>query len=349
MSDYYKNEEKYQAAMKELSQEGITLTYLAKKYGFDRVCFSKYLKKHGIEVMHSYRSKETTDTYMLAAERYLAHEGSIKTIATEMGISVKSFGTFLKERNWTRNGFTRENYTLTDDYFEVIDSADKAYWLGMLFADGCVIDGGKDTGGKITLELADVDIKHLYKFKEALNYNGKIRHRNNKAMSSISIYRNKMVHDLSAKGCVQNKTYQGWIDVQVIKGFELDFIRGFLDGDGYIEQNLKKHRVVFAIKQLSVAETLCELLQDYEPTIYFDRSNPGKIVCKVAVERKDNFHRLLKDLYVGANTYLDRKYSIAMTRLYARQSQLSLEDSGKKSAELSGDGQKAQSESEGAV
>lgn len=333
MSGYCKNEEKYKAAIQELNQEGMTLAYLANKYGFDKACFSRYLKKHGFEVTKKGRSKEMTDLYLKAAERYKAHEGSIRDIATEMGISIKSFGMFLKEHNWTRNGFTIEGYTLQEDYFEVIDTAEKAYWLGMLYADGCVIPHNNTSGGKVTLEIADIDLGHLEKFKKALGYDGKIYHRKNKAMSSVTIYRNKMVDDLSAKGCVPNKTYRGWIDPQAFKGFELDFIRGFLDGDGYIEQDLRKYRVVFAIKQLSVAEALCELLKDYEPRVDEDHSHPGYLQYKVAVERRDNFFKLLSDLYEDAPIFLDRKYTIAKTRLYARQSQLSLEDSGKKSAE----------------
>ena len=333
MSGYCKYEKAYKAAMKELNQEGMTLTYLANKYGFDRACFSRYLKKHGIKVAKKGRSKEKTDLYLKAAEKYNAHEGNIRDIATEMGISVKSFGVFLKEHGWTRNGFTIEGYTLNEDYFEVIDTAEKAYWLGMLYADGCVIHHDNTHGGKVTLEIADIDLEHLEKFKKALNYDGKTYHRKNKAMSSVTIYRNKMVDDLSAKGCVPNKTYQGWIDPQVFKGFELDFVRGFLDGDGYIEQDLRKYRVIFAIKQLSVAETLCELLKDYGPRIDEDHSQPEHLVYKVAVERRDDFFKLLKDLYEDAEVYLNRKYLTAKTRLYARQSQLSLEDSGKKSAE----------------
>lgn len=38
--------------------------------------------------------------------------------------------------------------SLVEDYFEVIDNEHKAYWLGFLMADGCILDMPLSNGTK---------------------------------------------------------------------------------------------------------------------------------------------------------------------------------------------------------
>ena len=54
-----------------------------------------------------------------------------------------------------------------EDYFKVIDSEDKAYWLGFISADGSV---SKDAY-HIRISLSSIDIKHLEKFLTCINAN----------------------------------------------------------------------------------------------------------------------------------------------------------------------------------
>lgn len=54
-----------------------------------------------------------------------------------------------------------------EDYFKVIDSEDKAYWLGFISADGSV---SKDAY-HIRISLSSIDIKHLEKFLICINAN----------------------------------------------------------------------------------------------------------------------------------------------------------------------------------
>ena len=56
---------------------------------------------------------------------------------------------------------------LGDDYFEIIDTEEKAYWLGFLYADGCVARKGNYY--TIKIDQALYDYEHVLKFKEAIN------------------------------------------------------------------------------------------------------------------------------------------------------------------------------------
>lgn len=52
-----------------------------------------------------------------------------------------------------------------ESYFEVIDTEDKAYWLGFLYADGNIYyhkdKNGDRKGGKVELSLKSDDFNHL--------------------------------------------------------------------------------------------------------------------------------------------------------------------------------------------
>ena len=54
--------------------------------------------------------------------------------------------------------------------FEKIDTEEKAYWLGFLYADGSV--GSKDD--RIELGLAEKDFHHIEKFRDFIGINNKI-------------------------------------------------------------------------------------------------------------------------------------------------------------------------------
>ena len=71
-------------------------------------------------------------------------------------------------------------YSLDENYFKVIDTEDKAYWLGFLYADGSITrfyKTDKKTGEKVIrslsleLGLQSGDKHHLEKFLESIKCN----------------------------------------------------------------------------------------------------------------------------------------------------------------------------------
>ena len=85
--------------------------------------------------------------------------------------------------------------------FEKIDTEEKAYWLGFLYADGSV--GSKED--KIELGLAEKDLKHIEKFKTFMNINNKISYREKTKSYRMSFRSAQCKQDLINKGCVPKK------------------------------------------------------------------------------------------------------------------------------------------------
>jgi hypothetical protein len=123
-----------------------------------------------------------------------------------------------------------------EDYFEIIDTPEKAYFLGFIFADGCLIDNPKEYRYKLNIKIHNKDEEILKKFISLLDSEVEIWRSNHRDISEIGFSSKKMINDLKNLGLHQNKTYT--IDYPNIdENLERHFLRGYFDGDGCIRIN----------------------------------------------------------------------------------------------------------------
>lgn len=62
-------------------------------------------------------------------------------------------------------------YSLNESFFDEVDTEEKAYWLGFITADGCVVNRKA-----VTINLSDVDSGHLEKLSTSLSSDIPVRH-----------------------------------------------------------------------------------------------------------------------------------------------------------------------------
>lgn len=67
---------------------------------------------------------------------------------------------------------------MDETFFSVIETEEKAYWLGFIAADGC-IRKNKSGSYELSIHLAEKDIEHLAAFKSAIQSDHKIVTRQN--------------------------------------------------------------------------------------------------------------------------------------------------------------------------
>jgi hypothetical protein len=113
----------------------------------------------------------------LVIERYNELK-NLKKVAKSFGVSLRPIKRILSKNNIE---LTNRRFNVNHSYFNVIDSEDKAYWLGFLFADGCIRK--TKTGSQVVLKLSVKDESHLIKFKNDLNSEHKIFYNVNKTTS----------------------------------------------------------------------------------------------------------------------------------------------------------------------
>ena len=217
-------------------------------------------------------------------------------------------------------------YKYNKDYFNKIDTADKAYWLGFLYADGSInryYRNEKLRSMTLELGLSYKDREHLEKFKMCLEANIPIFEKTNKLKGKeyksvrIQLNNTKICYDLCDLGCTPHKTYNikfPTFDI-VPKEFMRDFIRGFFDGDGCIyisTMNGKPHIAVTITGMSDMLKSISDFLISEKiirvnPKIHKDaRRNYTYNIYFYGI---DTNKELLDYLYKDSNVYLERKYN----------------------------------------
>lgn len=190
--------------------------------------------------------------------------------------------------------------------FEKIDTEEKAYWLGFLYADGSV--GSKED--KIELGLAEKDLKHIEKFKTFMNINNKISYREKTKSYRMSFRSAQCKQDLINKGCVPKKSLilNFPNENQVPKYLIRHFIRGYFDGDGWFTNTEKCFQVGIIGTENFINGFLDSIENIDKKNKIFDVhiEDGAKRYVFGAYNDVLNF---LNWIYKDSNIYLDRKYA----------------------------------------
>lgn len=228
-----------------------------------------------------------------------------KELALKLGKSIDTI-----ENKAFNIGLKKKRYSLNKEYFATIDTEEKAYWLGFLYADGCVrVLNGK---ANVSIGLNPKDRDHLEKFKTCLESNVPIREYSHPKglykTSIITMNCTKMAYDLIDLGCIPNKTYEKIQIPNIVESLKIHFIRGFLDGDGWI--SIKKHTIGASIGMVSNYK---EILLDIKQIL--DNNGIISILRKekrghhtLNIGKRSEQIKFLKLIYDNPSIYLDRKY-----------------------------------------
>ena len=219
----------------------------------------------------------------------------------------------------TVKGNHYKRYSHNEDFFETINTEEKAYWLGFMYADGWIQDNSKRYGqDHFGITLADQDEAHLQKFLNSLNATNIIRYDNSgvkkgwSRCAKIELTSQKTVDDLVRHGCLKRKTLILQPPTTVPEELLHHFIRGFFDGDGSIiktggEYYEKYHKYNFSIS-FSCVESIAYWLQDYFKigSVVKDKRKENSFAYSIGgINAVENFYHMLYD---DATVYLDRKY-----------------------------------------
>lgn len=190
---------------------------------------------------------------------------------------------------------------LNKDAFKFIDTEEKAYWLGFLSADGCIHNG------HINITLQERDKAHLEKFKNFLNFNGKIteERQGNKRYYRISVGNRTLYEDLISLGCTEKKSLTITPCDKVPVEFIYDYIRGYWDGDGGISYSAKNNRwQAYCTSTKEMLSFFIEKMQiNTKPFLEHRCLNTYRIHFNGRI----NVYNKMSLLYDKATIYLDRK------------------------------------------
>ena len=223
-----------------------------------------------------------------------------------------------------RLGIYRPHHTYNQDYFEEINSSDKAYWLGFIYADGNVSVNPSNRNYEISIELSIKDKHHLENFVKAINSDANIVCKSkqpfkNKGIdktyqtTSVRIYSKNITESLIKHNILPDKSNisKRIEDFGVPDCYIWDFIRGYFDGDGSISTSThnithyKYMRIGFVCHQKEFLLSLKDLFDNFDINayVYEDRGN-----WNLHIRAIDSVEKFLNKIYDNPSTYLQRKH-----------------------------------------
>jgi hypothetical protein len=190
-------------------------------------------------------------------------------------------------------------------------SADQAYMLGFIFADGSVREGRDD------LVIAQKDRDYLLRLMDIVPGHDKrvIPHGNREGMWSLRLHIRGLRDALGPFGIVPLKTYVGWFPADIPDEYFGHYVRGFLDGDGCISKvkarkrgNVNEWNAGFYCFVREFLVALSDRLMRYgvaATTVY-----PHKALWSIKYGSRGDLEKLYALLYEGATLYLERKHKV---------------------------------------
>nr|DAN04877.1 MAG TPA: endonuclease [Caudoviricetes sp.] len=241
---------------------------------------------------------------------------ALKKIGQTVGMSPKTIQKWLKDNNyWTGHRSLPLYYD--EFFFDKIDTEEKAYWLGFIYADGYLATNRNAIG----IELKATDASHLEKFRDALQseHEIKIYHKNSTfgpQDNARFTFSSKHMHTILLSYYKSpNKTFEGHFPIDFVpEPLQRHFIRGFFDGDGSIsmgistmkEGNLYKFQLSF-IGQKKTLETIEKLSEfSWNWSQRFPERNTDN--WQIQNGRVNECLTFLDYMYHDATVFLDRKY-----------------------------------------
>lgn len=301
----------------ELHSHFLNSSEIAKKLNIRRQKVYKILKKYDLK-SHNKKpfnprlfTEEEIDFMIGCYNQGMTCEEIYNNFFKSRCSSYATIQSLLSRRVKMRSRGKRINFN--ENFFEIIDTERKAYWLGFIYADGNVC------GNRLRIEIMRQDSYLLYELRNDLEGSNKVctaisdkredgfKEKNN---AYIGFCSDKLTNDLYKLGVVENKTFKLKKIPNIRHNLVRHFIRGYFDGDGtvYIDNvNHKDNRSIFGfLGQHDFLEDIKKvLISEIELTNrkIFDKET----VSQVTFSKKTDIINFYNYIYKDATVYLKRK------------------------------------------
>lgn len=243
-----------------------------------------------------------------ALQEYLTSGKSIRELnSAHLGVTRDFIGGYFLGKGI--DIYTRKNH-INDHIFDIIDTEEKAYWLGFLYADGNISLYNKSW--KIELTLQEQDLEHLKKYSKFLDLRKEPVYRAITKAYRVSISSRRVAEQLISKGCIPKKSLVLKFPSHSIVPKELmrHFIRGYFDGDGCISLRHNVYSTVPEVSLLGTKEFLEGLIEESNindcTTVKKDKRSLSN-TYNLQWHKKGSYE-FLDYMYKDSTIYLQRKY-----------------------------------------
>jgi hypothetical protein len=250
---------------------------------------------------------------------------SLSKISKKFFINYQALKKLFKDNNIKiRKGSSyARKYNINEHYFDIIDTEEKAYILGFIYADG----NNLFKLNRISIQLSQRDEDILKKISNIFYNKNIIKYRKKKnskgavfTYAVLNLFSKHMSQKLADLGVVERKshsiTFPNWLNKDLYR----HFIRGLIDGDGWIRlpNNNRDSPSVGLICTRSVNDFLQNYyLSELKIKTYLSKAykQDKDIMCEILVKNYKQCKIFLDWLYEDCNIYLQRKYDLYLNFL----------------------------------
>ncbi len=294
-----------------LYNQGLSTTDICEQLGENRQRGYGLIRRKGL-VGHKYKSKKYTEEFLAKIKQEYLAGATVEQLENKYPDKKGSINAYLREMGITRpNG---KRVYCNHNYFEVIDTPQKAYFLGLLTADGCIRHiNPNQNSWSIRLELKVEDKYIIEEFVKAIDsnlsvkeytaknikheYNGKL-YLSDKHNAYFITHSTKMAQDLIKWGCAPNKSKTCVEVPNIPKEMLRYYILGFFDGDGIASasKNRKYYGFVGTEPMMkSIAQILLEEINLPLPTVHYNKFSHIYFIQYRTTEKQLKFYHYLYD------------------------------------------------------
>lgn len=292
----------------DLYKQGVSSNEIGKRFGITGTQVLNVLEKNGVSRRKGVLTgKESEIVYM-----YTVEDQDIVTISKNYGVNNTSIHRLLLREGVPIKDASdsRRKYEIDTSYFEKVDTEDKAYFLGLLYADGNLATS--EYSVSISLQEKDKDI--LETFREKMNYSNTLklvsyRKKGYQDQYKLHFCNRKMYKDLIKLGCIPAKSLiLKFPSTEIVPDFLLShFIRGYFDGDGCVFVTPEKRGGIIILGTEEFLSDMNSVLQkecgmkDRKPTKTQSRAYEYECRSKPEVKIFEEY------IYRDATIFLKRK------------------------------------------
>lgn len=213
----------------------------------------------------------------------------------------------------------RNGQIIREDYFKDIDTPEKAYWLGLIGADGCVSKYKYYESYKFSIALQEKDGEILSLLGEVTGALAKPFKRtkedyNRQDQVRLVVSNKEFCLNLIKQGIVPAKTliYQFPNESQVPNHLIWHYIRGYFDGDGCIFFKQEREKQLDYCVQWTGTKSLLEgidtRLKDVGVKSLLSKNTNDKVYTLKVSSLRD-IKKVFNLMYKDASLFLRRKFN----------------------------------------
>lgn len=299
-----------QNIVKDYINEKISCVKLGIRYNLSSGTIYNVLKRNNIKVIN-YQNLILFDIKDVIKD-YVENQISLTNLAKKYNTTRNLLSKKLKENNI--DVINRQNLLrFNENIFDNIDTEEKAYWLGFIYADGYIgsrpLEDSKKSVYNFELSLSLHDKEHLQKFADFMEHPTNIKYDSYRCRFFIT---NKHLwNTLNNYGCTPRKSLTlEFPNENIFKSKDLirHFIRGYFDGDGCVSYTKIKNNYSIITNCLGTENILNNILNYSKIKANLSLNNRKNILTKYFNLGKTKSFILCDYIYENCSIYLTRKY-----------------------------------------